>query len=143
VRAELAVSWDARLIPCSTQDVSLGGLRVRGRLVAAPGDSVVAILSAPRMVVPTLVRVVSSELLVREGWNELRLRFEHMSPVRLARISELLEEASRPVWMSQLRALAAAASAARSASATGPGNAAVERVAGVVVGMERHQLGER
>jgi hypothetical protein len=73
-----------------TDDVSLGGLRVHGRLLVTPGEQVVVVLSGQDRSLPTLARVIESNVFVREDRVELRLAFEHMTNARRARLAALV-----------------------------------------------------
>lgn len=90
LRADIGVASDDTLVSFVTEDVSLGGLRARGRLFVDRGEKVVVLLLADERIIPTLAKVVTSDVLVREGRVELRLQFEHISHASRTRLAELL-----------------------------------------------------
>jgi hypothetical protein len=69
---------DRDLVPATTRDVSVGGACVRSSLPAAPGDSLVVVLSMKDRAVPALATVVQTEA-APDGRRVLHLRFGWLS----------------------------------------------------------------
>jgi hypothetical protein len=97
LRADVAPTTEDRLATFQTEDVSLGGMRVRGRLLLPKGEPVVVLLTAHDRVIPTLARVIETDVSVTDGWVELHLQFEHMSPSRRAVLAGVIDDAGARV----------------------------------------------
>jgi hypothetical protein len=104
-RAAIGYLDEKDLVLAKTQDISLGGVRVRGKLSAVPGDEILVLLSLKDRTVPALATVVRSEI-VGTDEVELHLEFTWFSEFgrdKLARLTRakplhlVLDEPGKPV----------------------------------------------
>lgn len=80
------------LVPATTTDVSVGGVRLHGHLTASPGDDVLVIMSLKNRTVPARATVIKSEI-VDEDTVELRLEFTEVSDLTKENLAKLTREA--------------------------------------------------
>jgi hypothetical protein len=90
--AEIGAAVDDNLVSFITEDISLGGAKARGNLVAAEGNSVFVVLVSTERILPVWARVVACEVALDEGVVQLRLAFEHLSAARRQALGRLLAE---------------------------------------------------
>lgn len=89
---ELAPAETDDLVTFTCEDISVGGARARGRLLVAPGEQVLVLVSGEGRSIPILARVIASDVSIRDGLIGLRLRFEHLSEGARSRLDRLIRE---------------------------------------------------
>lgn len=92
VHLELAPAETDDLVTFTCEDISVGGARARGRLLVAPGEQVLVLVSGEGRSIPILARVIASDVSIRDGLIGLRLRFEHLSEGARSRLDRLIRE---------------------------------------------------
>lgn len=93
VEVELDVFDEDRVIACVSEDLSVGGARVRAAEGVREAETVLVTLSAAGQTVVTLGEVLASTADLDHGVMEMRLQFQNLSPSRRNRLAHLLESA--------------------------------------------------
>lgn len=94
LRLELAADESDDLVTFACEDISVGGVRARGRLLVGRGEQVLVLVSDEGRQVPVLARVIDSDASIRDGLIGLRMRFEHVSAGARARLERLIHDAA-------------------------------------------------
>lgn len=92
LRIELAPAETDDLVTFTCEDISIGGIRARGRLLVTTGEQVLVLVSDDSRTIPALARVIAIDVSIRDGLIGLRLRFEHLSAGARSRLERLIRE---------------------------------------------------
>lgn len=94
LQLELAADESDDLVTFSCEDISIGGLRARGRLLIGRGEQVLVLVSDEGRQIPVLARVIDADASIRDGLIGLRMRFEHISGGARVRLDRLIRDAA-------------------------------------------------
>jgi len=95
LRLELAPDDTDDLVTFNCEDISLGGLRARGRLLIRTDEQVLVLVADDEhQAIPVLARVVGNDVSIRDGQIGLRMRFEHLSDGTRDRLGRLIRDAA-------------------------------------------------
>ena len=94
LHVEVAPDETDDLVTFTCEDISLGGVRARGRLLIGAGEQVLVLVSDEEegRQVPVLARVIDADASIRDGLIRLRMRFEHLSDSARTRLDRLIRD---------------------------------------------------
>jgi hypothetical protein len=93
-RAAYGLKDAEELVDARTVDVSLGGVCLRGPLVASPGDQMLVLLSMKDRVAPAIATVVRTEV-IGQHEAKVQLQFNWFSDFARARLINLTRAAGQ------------------------------------------------